>query len=115
MRVLAYAYPAGIPLEKIFGSRTSVYTGSFADDFKTMTNRDVDDLPKYAATASSMSILANRLSWFFNLTGPSVNLDSACSSSLLALDIACQGIRNGDADTVTVFQCYLYPLKLTPV
>ena len=89
-----------MPLAKVFGSKTSVYTGSFADDYKNMMARDLETLPKYAVTGSSMTMLANRLSWFYNLTGPSVNLDSACSSSLIALDVACQGIRNGDANMV---------------
>lgn len=91
---------AGIPLEKVFGSKTSVYTGSFADDYKTVVTKDPDWLPKYAATGLAMSLLANRLSWFFNLSGPSVNLDSACSSSMMGLDLACQGLRNGDSKMV---------------
>ena len=54
----------------------------------------------YAATGESLAILANRLSWFFNLTGPSMHIDTACSSSLVALDVACKGLRNGDCGTV---------------
>ena len=47
-------------------------------------------------------MLANRLSWFYNLSGPSMNLDSACSSSLMALDMACRSLRDGDADMVDI-------------
>ncbi|KAF2468466.1 reducing type I polyketide synthase [Lindgomyces ingoldianus] len=93
---------AGIPLEKANGSKTSVHTGSFTDDYRQMVFKDNDTLPKYAATGVAISILANRLSWFFNLTGPSIHLDSACSSSMMALDMACQGLRNGDADMALV-------------
>ena len=64
-----------------------------ADDYRFLSVKQMDDIPKYAATGASMSLLANRLSWFFNFRGPSINLDSACSSSLMALDIACQGLR----------------------
>nr|ANM86508.1 putative type I PKS [Cladonia uncialis subsp. uncialis] len=79
-----------MPLEKVNGSKTSVHTGSFADDYRLMTLRDQEGLPKHAATGASISILANRFSWFFNFSGPSVHLDSACSSSMMALDMACQ-------------------------
>lgn len=74
--------------------------GAFADDFKYMISRDLDVLPKYAITGAALSLLANRLSWFFNLNGPSMNIDTACSSSMVALDIACQGLRNRDTRMV---------------
>ena len=84
-------------MENVFGSKTGVYTGSFADDYKLQTLRDLETLPKYAVTGVTISLLANRLSWFYNLNGPSCNIDTACSSSMVALDIACQGLRNRDS------------------
>jgi acyl transferase domain-containing protein len=51
-------------------------------------------------------MLANRISWFFDLVGPSVNLDSACSSSMMALDHACKGLWNGDTTMVSIHQPY---------
>lgn len=66
------------------------------DDHKTLLARDIDLTPKYSAIGVSPSMLANRISWMFDLKGPSMNLDSACSSSLMALDIACQALRSGD-------------------
>ncbi|KAF7953322.1 hypothetical protein EAE96_006533 [Botrytis aclada] len=93
---------AGIPLSGASGTKTGVYTGSMADDYRFTSLKDPEDLPKYAVTGTAMSLLANRLSWFFNFSGPSINLDSACSSSLMALDIACQGLRNGDSSMAVV-------------
>ena len=87
-------------MERVAGSKTGVYTGSFADDYKMMMIRDLEALPRYAATGGALTLLANRLSWFFNFSGPSVNLDTACSSSMIALDFACQGLRNGDSTMV---------------
>ena len=87
-------------MESVYGSKTGVYTGSMSDDYKHLVTKDVDDLPKYTATGVSLNMIANRLSWFFNFRGPSVNMDSACSSSLMALDFAVQGLRNGDSDMV---------------
>ena len=93
-------------MESVFGSKTGVYTGSMADDYKHLVTKDVDDLPKRTATGVSVDMMANRLSWFFNFTGPSINMDSACSSSLMALDFAVQGLRNRDSDMV----CFKSPV-----
>lgn len=62
--------------------------------------KDPQYLPTYAATGVGQSLLANRLSWFFDLKGPSVNLDSACSSSGMALDWACSGLRDRSTNMV---------------
>ncbi|TVY38228.1 Reducing polyketide synthase, partial [Lachnellula occidentalis] len=93
---------AGLPIEQISGSKTSVHTASFCDDYKTLMSKDPELVPKHAALGVAFSILANRLSWFFNLKGPSVHMDSACSSSLMALDSACQALRNGDSQMALV-------------
>ena len=91
---------AGIPMEKASDSNTSVHTASFSDDYRLTVTRDQQDLPLYTATGVTPSMLAARLSWCFNLKGPCVNLDSACSSSMMAFDLACQGLRNGDTNMV---------------
>ena len=100
-------------MEKVSGSKAGVYVGSFADDYKLMILKDVEGLPKYAATGGAMALLANRLSWFFNLSGPSVNLDTACSSSMMALDIACQGLREKESTMVYSFHAFSIPFLLT--
>lgn len=92
---------AGITMEQAFGSKTGVYSGSMANDYQQVLLKDIDDIPKHAVTGSAQSMIANRLSWFYNLHGPSINMDSACSSSLMALDFACQGLRNRDCDMVS--------------
>ncbi|KAK7754992.1 Type I Iterative PKS [Diatrype stigma] len=83
---------AGIRLEDVKGSRTSVHTGCFTNDYLQQILKDSERLPPYAAVGATQSMLANRLSWFFDLRGPSVNLDSACSSSAMAIDLACVGV-----------------------
>ncbi|KAK8069347.1 hypothetical protein PG994_005963 [Apiospora phragmitis] len=47
---------AGMPLDKVNGSKTSVHTGSFSDDYRLMTMRDHQSLPKYAATVPPTAI-----------------------------------------------------------
>ena len=91
---------AGIPIEKVAGSKTSVTIGSFNNDYKLLMEKDSQIPTKYFATGVEAGMLANRLSWFFDLSGPSIQIDTACSSSLNALHVACEGLRNYDADMV---------------
>lgn len=83
------------------GSNTSVHTGCFTADYTTLVCKDPEQMSKYTATGVAGSMVANRISWFFNLNGPSVTLDTACSSSLVALDLACQGLWNGQSTMVS--------------
>ena len=95
-------FPAGIPLSHALGSNTSVYVGSFVNDYVGILTKDPEFPVKYKATGTSNTMLANRLSWFFDLQGPSVTLDTACSSSLNALHLACQSLRMGESTMVCV-------------
>jgi acyl transferase domain-containing protein len=88
-------------MESVSNSMTGVYTGSFSMDYMLQLARDPECPPMYAAVGFGLSMLANRLSWFFNLRGPSVALDSACSATGMGTDIACQALRNGSCDMVS--------------
>jgi acyl transferase domain-containing protein len=94
---------AGITLDQATGSQTSVHVGCFTHDFEKMVQADLDLPGKNKILGSSKSILANRLSWFYDLRGPSVVVDTACSSSLVALHQACQALHTGDAGMVSLF------------
>lgn len=50
----------------------------------------------HTAVSSTLSILANRLSYVFDLRGPNIAMDTACSSSLVALHLACQALRTDE-------------------
>ncbi|KAJ4146079.1 hypothetical protein LMH87_004909 [Akanthomyces muscarius] len=85
---------AGIGMEEVNGSETSCYVGSFTRDYSDMMACDPDDLPLYHSTGTGSAILSNRVSWFFNMKGPSISLDTACSSSMVALHLGCQSLRS---------------------
>lgn len=91
---------AGIPLDQALGSNTSVYVGSFVNDYAGILARDPEFPIKYKATGTGNTMLANRLSWFYNFQGPSITLDTACSSSLNALHLACQSLRSKESTMV---------------
>lgn len=93
---------AGWPLERMQGSSTAVYVGAMTADYSDMQARDPETLHTYAATGVARSMLANRISYYFDLRGPSMTIDTACSSSLHALHLAVQGLRTGDAETAIV-------------
>ena len=97
---------AGLPMDSIIGSNTCVYVGSSARDYEALLLRDPESPAKYLGTGIGTSLLANRISWFFDLKGPSVALDTACSSSLSALHLACQSLRNHESDIVRKAICF---------
>lgn len=93
---------AGIPLDKLQGSDTAVFAGLFTSDYGTSLLRDVDTTPKYHSTGTSNSIAANRISYFFNLHGPSMVIDTACSSTVTALHQAINTLKAGEAEQAVV-------------
>ncbi|QGA17184.1 hypothetical protein EYB26_004854 [Talaromyces marneffei] len=93
---------AGYTLDQMRGSKTSVHVGVMASDYADITARDTETIPLYAGTGVARSILSNRISYTFDLHGPSVTLDTACSSSLVALHQAVQGLQAGDASCAVV-------------
>lgn len=88
---------AGLNMEELSGTDTGVYVGVMCNDFSQLTYSDLDNIPKYAATGTALSILSNRLSYFFNWKGPSMTIDTACSSSLIAVHQAVQLLRSGQS------------------
>lgn len=93
---------AGILLEKLRGSDTAVFAGLFTSDYGTSLLRDIDATPKYHSTGTSNSIAANRISYFFNLRGPSMVIDTACSSTMTALHQAINTLKAGEVKQAVV-------------
>lgn len=90
---------AGHHPQQMAGKDCAVFVGVAAQDYG---DRGVDDLSvvdAYSATGNTLSIASNRISYLFDLRGPSMSIDTACSSSLVALHQACNAIRAGEVDT----------------
>lgn len=101
------------------------YMATFAHDYFRLRIHDVEDMPyvsplhlgtafsfrwshlltcpfsMYEGTGNGQPLLAARLSWFFDLKGPSFVLDTACSSTMVALHLACQSLRTGESTSVS--------------
>ncbi len=86
---------AGIPPSRFGGSDAGVYIGASATDYSDLRLGDPAGADLYFMTGNALSLLANRISYVFDLHGPSLAVDTACSSSLVALHHACEAIRAG--------------------
>ncbi|UJR06874.1 hypothetical protein I4U23_011163 [Adineta vaga] len=92
---------AGYSMEKVNGSRTSVYIGQFSTDHAATSFRmEPEHRSRFHGPNSLLYNAAARLSYHFNLRGPNVSLDAACSSSLQTVHMAVQTLRTSEADMV---------------
>ena len=91
---------AGHPQQKMAGRSVSVFVGVSSFDYAVsgLSYQDRGVIDAYSNTGGSSSIAANRISYCFDLRGPSVAVDTACSSSLVALHMACESIWRGEAE-----------------
>ncbi|MEM6330334.1 MAG: beta-ketoacyl synthase N-terminal-like domain-containing protein, partial [Planctomycetota bacterium] len=93
---------AGRPADGLAGSRTGVYVGIGSNDYaKAPLYGGVDyfaSIDGYMGTGNALSIAANRLSYLFDLRGPSLAVDTACSSSSVAIYLAVEALRRGECD-----------------
>ncbi|AZE49480.1 Modular polyketide synthase [Pseudomonas chlororaphis] len=83
-------------------ARTGVFIAQYASEYMQFANDYDKDNALFIATGNAGSIAANRLSYHYGFRGPSLVLDTACSSTLVAIDIACQYLRSGQIDFALV-------------
>lgn len=93
---------AGVPPSKLSGTDCAVYVGISSLDYGTRGLDDLAAMSSHSMTGNTLSIAANRLSYVFDLHGPSLAVDTACSSSLVALHHACRVLQTGEASTALV-------------
>ncbi|KAJ5628114.1 hypothetical protein N7490_010342 [Penicillium lividum] len=98
---------AGISVNSIAGKNVGVFSGASYPDYDANNCMDIDSIPMYAGTGCAGALQSNRISYYFDLHGPSITVDTACSSSLAALHLASQSIRNGDCTMAIVAGCHL--------
>lgn len=89
---------AGIPPMSLGGSATGVFTGLCTIDYHRLLYRDFSCIGPHSGTGTTMSITANRLSYLLNLRGPSMAVDAACASALVAVHLACQSLRSRESN-----------------
>ncbi|WBF56762.1 polyketide synthase [Lysinibacillus sp. JK80] len=95
---------AGLPTENLAGRNVGVFIGAFTLDWKLLqfTESNRRGIDSHSATGSMMTLLSNRISYAFDLKGPSLSVDTACSASLVALHLACQSILQNESSMAIV-------------
>jgi polyketide synthase 13 len=93
---------ARIPASSLRGQSVGVYIGSSLNDYSFLAMSDPSIAHPYAITGTASSIIANRVSYFYDFRGPSVAVDTACSSSLVAAHQGIQALRAREADVALV-------------
>ncbi|OKH99762.1 hypothetical protein A6A06_22040 [Streptomyces sp. CB02923] len=82
------------------GQKVGVFAGGYRSDYLQHVRTDGDAAAEFARdVANDSDYLATRVSYKLNLTGPSVTVQTACSTSLVAVHLACQSLLLGESDT----------------
>ncbi|KAI6581452.1 Type I Iterative PKS [Pyricularia oryzae] len=98
---------AGIPMHSIAGRNVGCFAGGSFTDYELNNLRDLETQPMHQSTGNAPTMMANRVSYFFDLRGPSHTVETACSSSLTALHLAIQSLRCGDSSLVVLASSHL--------
>jgi len=93
---------AGETVESIKGSRTGVFVGVSTNDYAVLVGDANVPIEAHMPTGLSHAVVPNRLSYYFDLHGPSEAIDTACSSSLVAVHRAVTALRGGECDLAIV-------------
>ncbi len=81
-------------INQLRGTDTGVFVGVCSHDYADRIAELNLPIDPYIGTGMSPAVCANRVSFYFDLTGPSIAFNTACSSALFALHAACQALRN---------------------
>ena len=98
---------AGVTLSSIAATNVGVFIGASFSDYRTHMFKDLDNLPMFEAPGNAESLLSNRISYMFDLRGPSLTIDTACSSSLVALNTAFKSLQAGESSAAIVAASHL--------
>jgi acyl transferase domain-containing protein len=80
------------------GTNTGVFMGIASVDYAYRFADDFAAIDANTGTGTASSIASNRISYLFDLKGPSISMDTACSSSMVAFHQACQSILSGETE-----------------
>ncbi|MCZ4637084.1 polyketide synthase, partial [Streptomyces rubrogriseus] len=94
---------AAIVPASLRGSRTAVFVGTLRDDYTNLLYQYGDEaVTQHTMAGVNRGVIAGRVSYHLGLRGPSLTVDSAQSSSLVAVHLACESLRSGESTTAVV-------------
>jgi polyketide synthase 5 len=89
---------AGLPPEEIADSLTGVFVGLTHGDYQLLAADAHSVEGPYGFTGTTFSLASGRIAYSLGLHGPALTVDSACSSGLLAVHMACRSLNDGESD-----------------
>lgn len=96
--MLTAAPVAGIPIESLAGTNTSVFSGCYGKDYHDLQTRDPEAMPPSFLTGNYTAMMSNRISHYYNLQGASMSIDTGCSAGIACLHQGCLSIRAGESN-----------------
>jgi acyl transferase domain-containing protein/SAM-dependent methyltransferase len=93
---------AGCAPASLAGSATGVYFGIANGDYGRALFAHPELIDAYFSPGNAYSVASGRIAYLLGLHGPAISIDTACSASLVALHLACQGLRHGDCERALV-------------
>ncbi|WP_298290578.1 type I polyketide synthase [Thiomonas sp.] len=93
---------ANVPPSRLAGTDCGVFIGISGLDYGMRLLDDLASMGSHSMTGNTLSVAANRLSYVYDLRGPSLAIDTACSSSLVALHQACAALVSGQVSAALV-------------
>ncbi|GHE14678.1 type I polyketide synthase [Streptomyces alanosinicus] len=101
---------AGVPVDRLRGSRTGVYLGMYAADNLLRDARPVEDYPDVVyAFGNFPANAAGRVAFAMDLRGPVMVVETMCSSGLVSVHVACTALAAGDCDAALAGAALLMP------
>lgn len=91
---------AGIAPSDLRSRPVGVFVGIAGNDYAGLQMPNYSETDVHTNSGCTLSIASNRISYLLDLKGPSVSIDTACSSALVAMSQACQSIWSGDCEAV---------------
>ena len=93
---------AGIDPASVAGTSAAVFVGMSDMGYMGLQMMAPESIAAHTVSGGSLSIASNRLSYAFDLRGPSMTIDTACSSVMVAFHQACQTVLAGGSDLAVV-------------
>ncbi|KAK5997537.1 Highly reducing polyketide synthase gloL [Cladobotryum mycophilum] len=84
------------------GTNTGVYVGNFGEDWHQLVHQDTQSSSPFRVSNTSDFIISNKISYQFDLRGPSLTIRTACSAAMTGLHLACQALQNGECPAAIV-------------
>src|SRR6185436_3868446 len=95
---------AGMVPDRTSDARGGVFIGVGQNDYglRQLYSGDHEGIGIYDGSGNSLSFASGRLSYVLGLSGPSVSIDTACSSALVATHLAARSVRQRECDFAIV-------------